>query len=109
MTTVPGELFAVGSDEVQADAYATLVKLAKLIGLYGNRQVLIIGHTDADGDDAYHKELSERRAIKQRDYVAKHAARAAGAHVGQRCDTLLSYLHKARPGSLFLAAIEYLH
>lgn len=68
MTTVPGELlFAVGSDEAQADAYATLVKLAELIGLYDNRQVLIIGHTDADGNDAYNKELSERRAelVKQ--------------------------------------------
>ena len=68
MTTVPGELlFAVGSEEVQADAYAMLVKLAELIGLYDNRQVLIIGHSDADGDATYNKELSQRRAelVKQ--------------------------------------------
>jgi outer membrane protein OmpA-like peptidoglycan-associated protein len=68
MTTVPGELlFGVGSDEVEADAYGTLVKLGELIRLYDNRQVLIIGHTDADGNDAYNKELSERRAqlVKQ--------------------------------------------
>ena len=44
MTTVPGELlFTVGSDEVQADAYAKLVKLAELIRLYDSRQVLIKG------------------------------------------------------------------
>jgi flagellar motor protein MotB len=62
MTTVPGErLFAVGSDGAQA-AYATLVKVAELIRLYDNRQVLIIGHSDADGDAAYNKQLSERRA-----------------------------------------------
>ena len=68
MTTVPGELlFAVGSDEVQADAYAKLVKLAELIGLYDSRQVLIIGHSDADGDATYNQELSQRRAelVKQ--------------------------------------------
>ena len=68
MTTVPGELlFAVGSEEVQADAYAMLVKLAELIGLYDNRQVLIIGHSDADGDATYNQELSQRRAelVKQ--------------------------------------------
>jgi outer membrane protein OmpA-like peptidoglycan-associated protein len=68
MTTVPGELlFAVGRDEVQADAYAALVKLAELIRLYDNRQVLIVGHTDADGNEAYNQELSERRAelVKQ--------------------------------------------
>ena len=42
-------LFTVGSDEVQADAYAKLVKLVELICFYHSRQVLI-GHSDADGD-----------------------------------------------------------
>ena len=60
-------LFAVGSDEAQTAAYATLVKLAELIGLYDNRQVLIIGHSDADGDATYNQQLSQRRAelVKQ--------------------------------------------
>jgi outer membrane protein OmpA-like peptidoglycan-associated protein/predicted nucleic acid-binding Zn-ribbon protein len=63
MTTVPGELlFAVGSDEVQARAYDTLAKVAELIGMYDDRQVLIIGHSDADGDAADNQQLSERRA-----------------------------------------------
>jgi outer membrane protein OmpA-like peptidoglycan-associated protein len=68
MTTVPGELlFAVNSDEVQAGAYDTLAKVAELIGMYDDRRVLIIGHSDAVGDAAYNKQLSERRAelIKQ--------------------------------------------
>jgi outer membrane protein OmpA-like peptidoglycan-associated protein len=68
MTTVPGELlFAVGSDEVQPGAYATLAKIAELIDMYGNREVLIIGHSDAMGDPERNRQLSERRAnlIKQ--------------------------------------------
>jgi flagellar motor protein MotB len=68
MTTVPGELlFAVGSDEVQAGAHDTLAKVAELIGMYDDRQVLIIGHSDADGDAADNQQLSERRAelVKQ--------------------------------------------
>jgi outer membrane protein OmpA-like peptidoglycan-associated protein len=68
MTTVPGELlFAVGSDEVQAGTYDTLAKVAELIGMYDNRQVLIIGHSDATGDAAGNRQLSERRAerVKQ--------------------------------------------
>jgi outer membrane protein OmpA-like peptidoglycan-associated protein len=68
MTTVPGELlFAVGSDEVRTGAYQTLAKAAELIDMYNNRQVLIIGHSDAVGDAARNKELSERRAerVKQ--------------------------------------------
>jgi outer membrane protein OmpA-like peptidoglycan-associated protein len=68
MTTVPGELlFAVNSDEVQTGAYDTLAKVAELIGMYDDRKVLIIGHSDAVGDAAYNKQLSERRAelVKQ--------------------------------------------
>jgi chemotaxis protein MotB len=68
MTTVPGELlFAVGSDEVQVGAGDTLAKVAELIGTYDNRQVLIIGHSDAMGDAESNKHLSERRAelVKQ--------------------------------------------
>jgi outer membrane protein OmpA-like peptidoglycan-associated protein/predicted nuclease with TOPRIM domain len=68
ITTVPGELrFAVNSDEVQAGAYATLAKVAELIRMYDNRQVLIIGHSDAMGDAAHNRQLSERRAdlVKQ--------------------------------------------
>jgi outer membrane protein OmpA-like peptidoglycan-associated protein/predicted nucleic acid-binding Zn-ribbon protein len=68
ITTVPGELlFAVNSDEVGQSAHDTLARVAELISLYGDRQVLIVGHSDAVGDAAYNKQLSERRAelVKQ--------------------------------------------
>jgi outer membrane protein OmpA-like peptidoglycan-associated protein len=53
MTTVPGELlFAVNSEEVQVGAYHTLAKIAELIGVYDNRQVLIVAHSDAGGSGA---------------------------------------------------------
>jgi chemotaxis protein MotB len=68
MTTVPGELlFAAGSNEVQAGAYDTLAKVAELIGMYGSRPVLILGHSDAMGDAERNRYLSERRAerVKQ--------------------------------------------
>jgi flagellar motor protein MotB len=68
MTTVPGELlFPVGSDQVQADAYDTLAKVADLIGMYENRQVRIIGHSDSMGDAERNRQLSKRRAdlVKQ--------------------------------------------
>jgi outer membrane protein OmpA-like peptidoglycan-associated protein len=67
MLTVPGELlFAVGSDQVQASAYDTLAKIAELINLH-DREVLISGHSDSDGDAADNQRLSERRAevVKQ--------------------------------------------
>lgn len=68
VTIVPGGLlFAVNSEAVQQGAHDTLAKVAELISVYDDRKVLIVGHTDAVGDAAYNKQLSERRAelVKQ--------------------------------------------
>jgi outer membrane protein OmpA-like peptidoglycan-associated protein len=68
MTTVRGELlFAVGSDQVQPSAYDSLAKVADLINMYENKQVLIIGHSDSMGDAESNRQLSKRRAdlVKQ--------------------------------------------
>jgi chemotaxis protein MotB len=68
MTTMPGELlFTTGSDQVQAGAYDTLAKVAELIGMYPNRQVLIVGHSDARGDAERNRYLSERRAERVKE------------------------------------------
>ena len=73
MTTVPGELlFTMGSDEVEAGAYTTLAKVAELIGMYDNRQVLIIGHSDAMGDPASNRQLSERRAEQVKEILVNY-------------------------------------
>jgi outer membrane protein OmpA-like peptidoglycan-associated protein/predicted nuclease with TOPRIM domain len=78
MTTVPGELlFAVGSEEVQPGAYDTLAKVAELIGMYDNRQVLIMGHSDASGDPARNKQLSERRAERVKEILVDYFEIAA--------------------------------
>ena len=78
MTTVPGELlFAVGSDEVQPGAYDALAKVAELIGMYDNRQVLIIGHSDARGEPARNKQLSERRAERVKEILINYFEIAA--------------------------------
>ena len=73
MTSVPGELlFTMGSDEVEAGAYTTLAKVAELIGMYDNRQVLIIGHSDAMGDPASNRQLSERRAEQVKEILVNY-------------------------------------
>jgi outer membrane protein OmpA-like peptidoglycan-associated protein len=65
---VPGGLlFAQNGEEVPDSAHDTLAKVAEIIDLYGDREVRIVGHTDAVGDAAYNQALSERRAalVKQ--------------------------------------------
>ena len=78
MTTVPGELlFAWNSDEVRVGAYDTLAKVADLIETYDNRQVLIIGHSDATGDAARNRQLSERRAERVMQFFVDQFGLAA--------------------------------
>lgn len=61
--TVPGELlFAIDSEAIEPAAVGALTDVAKLVDLYGQRDILIVGHTDAVGDAAYNQDLSERRA-----------------------------------------------
>lgn len=62
MVVPGGVLFAVNSEEIQDSAHDTLAKVAELIDIYDGREVHIVGHTDALGDAAYNKRLSERRA-----------------------------------------------
>ena len=67
--TVPGELlFAVNSDEIEPAAFDALASVAMLVDLYGQRDVLIVGHTDAVGDAGYNQQLSERRAALVKQY-----------------------------------------
>ncbi len=61
--TVPGALlFAVDSDRIEPSAHEALANVAELVDIYDDREVLIIGHTDAVGDAGYNQQLSERRA-----------------------------------------------
>ena len=65
---VPGEgLFATDSDAIEPSAYDALAKVAELIDAFDQRKVLIVGHTDSIGEEAYNQILSERRAdlVKQ--------------------------------------------
>lgn len=61
--TVPGAvLFAVDSEQIEPSAHDALANVADLVNLYEDRDVLIVGHTDAVGDADYNQQLSERRA-----------------------------------------------
>jgi outer membrane protein OmpA-like peptidoglycan-associated protein len=65
--------FAFGSAEILPEARSQLDALAKGIKLLpANRAVLVEGHTDNVGDDAYNLELSRARARAVRDYLVAH-------------------------------------
>lgn len=59
--------FAVDSAQVQPGLRSTLSRVADVLKRYPGTQVVVVGHTDATGSEAYNQELSERRAQAVRD------------------------------------------
>ncbi len=65
-----GLLYDFDSDVIRAEAASNLRNLAASLNKYPNTDLLIVGHTDAVGADAYNQSLSERRARAAANYLA---------------------------------------
>jgi len=61
--------FAFRSFELLSDSYPELQRLAKIIIEKGYQQVLIAGHTDDRGSDAFNNMLSKKRAEAVQSYL----------------------------------------
>ncbi|HMG71698.1 MAG TPA: OmpA family protein, partial [Gemmatimonadaceae bacterium] len=70
VTFESGLLFAFDSDQILPTAGTNLTELAKSLQRYPDSQLLIVGHTDSKGDDAYNQRLSERRSAAAAAYLA---------------------------------------
>jgi len=70
VTFQSGLLFAFDSDVVLAEARANLTALAQSLDKYPDTDLLIVGHTDNVGTDAYNLGLSERRAAAAASYLS---------------------------------------
>jgi outer membrane protein OmpA-like peptidoglycan-associated protein len=57
--------FATDSDKIRGDAHAQVFEIAKALKspVLETAEIMIEGHTDSQGDDAYNLDLSYRRAI----------------------------------------------
>lgn len=73
-----GLLFASDKSDVTATAQSNLTQLATTLNKYDDTEVLIEGHTDGDGADAYNETLSERRAK-----AVARSLEAQGVHAGR--------------------------
>lgn len=65
-----GLLFDFDSDVVRSEARTNLRNLAASLDKYPGSDLLIAGHTDSVGTDAYNLALSERRAESAASYLA---------------------------------------
>jgi outer membrane protein OmpA-like peptidoglycan-associated protein len=69
VTFESGLLFDFDSDVIKPTAAANLQELARSLNKFGNSNILIVGHTDSQGDDAYNMSLSQRRANSASAYL----------------------------------------
>ena len=70
VTFESGLLFDYDSDVLREAARKNLATLATSLEKYPNTDLMIVGHTDGTGPDAYNMTLSERRAASASSYLA---------------------------------------
>jgi outer membrane protein OmpA-like peptidoglycan-associated protein len=70
VTFESGLLFDFDSDVIRSEARTNLRNLAASLDKYPGSDLLIVGHTDSVGTDAYNLALSERRAESAASYLA---------------------------------------
>lgn len=79
-----GIYFDVDSDRLRGESTKALEDLRTLLAQSTAARVAIEGHTDAQGDDAYNQQLSERRAAAVVEYLVAHGiARSRLVAVGK--------------------------
>lgn len=64
-----GILFDFDSSNLRAEARENLRELASSLQEYEGTRVLVAGHTDSRGTDAYNQSLSERRSMAAKAYL----------------------------------------
>jgi outer membrane protein OmpA-like peptidoglycan-associated protein len=70
VTFESGILFPFDSDELLPEARRNLRELADQLQAEARTDVMIVGHTDSLGTDAYNQDLSERRARSAAAYLS---------------------------------------
>jgi OmpA-OmpF porin, OOP family len=69
-----GILFDVNSDKIKPESYGALKDIATVLSENAAVKIKIIGHTDADGDDASNVVLSKKRAESVKIALSKEFA-----------------------------------
>ena len=70
-------LFDFDKADLRPEAADTLQKVATVLNEYGSSPVLVEGHTDGKGTDAYNQTLSDRRADSVKQWFVKSGGVAA--------------------------------
>ena len=86
VTFASGLLYDFDSDAVRPEAQKNLMSLATSLNQYPGSDILIVGHTDQVGSEAYNQTLSERRAAAAATFLVTQGvsrSRVATRGVGE--------------------------
>lgn len=75
-----GILFDFDRSDLRDNARDNLRNLANSLQKYPGEEVLVVGHTDAQGSDSYNQALSERRAQAAADFLQAQGIAASRIH-----------------------------
>lgn len=70
-------LFDYDSSALRSESRTTLSQLAANFRQYPDNRIIVEGHTDSTGSDAYNQQLSERRAANVADYLIDQGVAAS--------------------------------
>jgi len=69
--TTRGILFDVNSDAIRIESAPTLEEIGTMLQDHPELRISIEGHTDSDGEEAFNRALSERRATSVKRYLVE--------------------------------------
>jgi outer membrane protein OmpA-like peptidoglycan-associated protein len=84
VTFASGLLYDFDSDAIRPDAAQNLWNLAASLIKYPDTELLIVGHTDSTGSDAYNEGLSTRRANAALNYLTGQGVAWSRLHASGR-------------------------
>lgn len=87
VTFASGILFPFNSTEILPAGRANLQELANSLQKYATSDVLIVGHTDSVGTEAYNMDLSRRRADAASSYLQSVGVSSARIRTSGRGET----------------------
>lgn len=87
VTFESGLLFDFNSDQLRAASTKNLDNLASSLSEFGDSKLLLVGHTDSVGTDAYNLDLSRRRANAVASYLISRGVPSARVATSGRGET----------------------
>jgi outer membrane protein OmpA-like peptidoglycan-associated protein len=98
VTFASGLLYDFDSDAIRPAAGVNLQNLASSLLQYPNTELLIVGHTDSSGTDAYNQALSTRRATSALRYLTTYGVASARIDASGRGESEPIATNESEPG-----------